>query len=60
MFFILNLFLRTEHISLFSIIIYLFFRAQMEQLGKIEKLEKELRDTHQDLIKLRRARYQNK
>lgn len=35
-------------------------RAQMEQMGKIEKLEKELRDTHQELIKLRRARYQNK
>jgi len=35
-------------------------RAQMEQMGKITKLEKELRDTHQDLIKLRRARYQNK
>lgn len=35
-------------------------RAQMEQMGKIEKLEKELRDNHQELIKLRRARYQNK
>lgn len=35
-------------------------RAQMEQASKIEKLEKELRDAHQELIKLRRARYQVK
>jgi len=34
--------------------------AQMEQQSKISKLEKELRDTHQELIKLRRARYAQK
>jgi len=35
-------------------------RAQMEQSNKIDKVEKELRDAHQELIKLRRARYQAK
>jgi len=33
-------------------------RAQMEQKGKIERLEKELRDTRQELLMLRRAKYQ--
>lgn len=33
-------------------------RAQIEQKAKIEKLEKELRDTRQELLMLRRAKYQ--
>jgi Spy/CpxP family protein refolding chaperone len=32
-------------------------RAQTEQREKIDKLQKELRDAHQELLVLRRARY---
>jgi len=33
-------------------------RAQMEQRGKIDKLERELREMRQELLNIRRARYQ--
>jgi len=33
-------------------------RAQMEQRGRIDKLEKELREKRQELLQIRRARYQ--
>jgi hypothetical protein len=32
-------------------------RAQMEQRERIDRLQRELKDAHQELIALRRARY---